>query len=510
MKLRHILPVAALFVAASAPAQQINPITKAVLRGYEQTLKENPKDFETLYQRSAQYYNLSMYDNALTDISRAIEYTPAKESSMLQMEYSLLADICIELKEYGKALDAVNKVLEMSPDSYADLYKKGNIQLHLKDAEGAYRSFSSMQRLKSRSQEAYFGMASACVLMDRKAEAEELLNEARNADPSSAITYCRLGDLYRQMGDNHQAAANYLSAFALADNTDRPLQSLINLGETDFTSVSEAIDYALSRSDNQVPLLFLKGNISNLTGNFNEAYASLTDLLKVPEARQPSVYAALAESCLALNKIDEARGNADRSLELNQNADNMLLKARISRAEGKPAEAVAVLDRLLAKDGSNVDALVCSALANVDLGNNQKALQQLNEAVISNASDPLPLMVRAWLNATVLNNQKSAVADRNRVASMPVEGFPGVAYKALAKALNGKKMDGDAIVEEALAASPTKTDLYHAAVYYAQSGNLEKAVEMRDKARSLGFSNIYLLESDRTANLNLLPIAHLK
>ena len=55
MKIKHIFAISALAVASVAAAQQINPITKAVLDGYDLTLKENPKDYETLYQRAAQY-----------------------------------------------------------------------------------------------------------------------------------------------------------------------------------------------------------------------------------------------------------------------------------------------------------------------------------------------------------------------------------------------------------------------------------------------------------------------
>ena len=50
MKIKHIFAISALAVASVAAAQQINPITKAVLDGYDLTLKENPKDYETLYQ----------------------------------------------------------------------------------------------------------------------------------------------------------------------------------------------------------------------------------------------------------------------------------------------------------------------------------------------------------------------------------------------------------------------------------------------------------------------------
>ena len=52
-----------------------------MLRGYQEILNENPKDYTTLYQRATQYYNLSMYDEALVDIIKALDYTPEKRKS---------------------------------------------------------------------------------------------------------------------------------------------------------------------------------------------------------------------------------------------------------------------------------------------------------------------------------------------------------------------------------------------------------------------------------------------
>lgn len=510
MKLRHILLCAAFTAATSISAQQINPITKAVLEGYEQTLKENPNDYETLYQRAAQYYNLSMYDNALADISRAIDATPAKESSLRLSEFSLLSDIQTELKQYQKALEAAEAALAINPGSYPDLYRKGNILLHLKDADAAYRTFSAMQRLKSRSQEAFFGMAKACLLQGKTQEATELIEQARAADPSSAITYCRLGDLYKEMNDPQQAAANYLSAFGLDNSSGRPLQSLIALGESDYQAVAEAIDYALTRSDNKIPLYFLQANIARITGNYQQAFDAFNQLLSIPAGQAPSVYASLGETCLALNQLDKAQVNIEAAVQADSSADNLLLKSRIELAASKPSSALVDAQKVLSARPSDTEARVTEALAYIQLKEYDKAIASLSDAILSDASDPLPVMLRAYIYSQLQSNAKAAAADYARIANMPAESFPGFAYKAIAKSRGGKKIDADAIIEEALRNNNGKDDYYWAAVYYGQTGDLDKARDMRDKAISSGFSNRYLLDADLTPGLNLQSIRHLK
>lgn len=141
MNIRNLLIGSAICVAMAGNAQQINPMTRAVLNGYQEVLDENPKDYQTLYERAGQYYRLDMYNEALVDIIKAIDYTPAKETIMKSNEYSLLADIYIQTKEYEKALSAVQSALDITPGDYALVYKKGNICLYLKKGEEAYRTF---------------------------------------------------------------------------------------------------------------------------------------------------------------------------------------------------------------------------------------------------------------------------------------------------------------------------------------------------------------------------------
>ena len=131
MKFRNTMLGVAMMLSTAGFAQQINPITKAVLDGYTEYLKENPKDFQTYFERASQYYQLSMYDEALADVAKAIEYTPKKEGDWLMQEYSLLSDIAVENKDYNTALKAIESALEINPEYYPNIYKKGNIQLYL-------------------------------------------------------------------------------------------------------------------------------------------------------------------------------------------------------------------------------------------------------------------------------------------------------------------------------------------------------------------------------------------
>lgn len=513
MRIKTLLLGLTLFACVGAGAQQINPLTKAVLRGYQAILNENPKDYTTLYQRATQYYNLSMYDEALVDIIKALDYTPEKEKDLRIDEYSMLTDIYIQTKEYDKALTAVNNALALSPKDYALLYKKGNVALYLNQPQEAYQSYAAMQRLKSRSQEAFFGMARADIMMNKKEEAKELIKQAENADPSNYLTYCRIGELYEDMHEDENAAANYLSAFSLADSkSSRPLESLISLADKNYPAVEAAIQYAISRTANTDPLYFLQASIAFNSGNYRQAYEGFTRLLQSREGQIASVYANMARCCVALDKISEATTNADLAVLKENSVPNLIVKAETELAANNPSAALLASTKALHIDAYSTDALVQSALANIALGDPKAAMQSLNEAAMIDPANLYARMIRAYVNFNMLDNAKEAILEYGRIGNtIDPENFRDITYKALAQCLAGKKLDADETMKRAILEKENKTkdDYYLAAVYYAQTGNLEKGKEMIDKAINLGYQNLYNLYSNKTANINISPLRHL-
>ncbi len=499
----------ALAASFGIAAQQINPITKAMLDGYEEILKENPNDYQTLYERAAQLYRLSLYDKAQNDLNKALECTPAKEKAYRIQELSLLADVLIEKKEYDSALKTVNDALELSPDNYALIYKKGNICLLLNKPEDAYRAFSSMQRLKTRSQEAYFGMAQACIMMGKTSEADELLKEAEKADSSSYLTYCRVGDLYQEMGQNENAASNYLIGFSMTSDNSRPLNSLVDLGKKDYPAVAAALNYAIDRSTNRVPLLYLKGSIAQVAGFYNDAEDAFTQLAALPQGNEASVYTSLAEAQFALNNLDKANANIDKAISLSPSTEEYIIKSYILIGRDMPASAVTEASKAVASNTDNTDALLAKSYALAADKKGEEALSTLNELIMVAPDNIQALLLRAYVYNNLLNNGKAAVTDFNRIKAEDPDTFKDKAAKSIALAKIGKKMDADAYMTEALATASSPEDTYYAAVYYAQTDNLEKGSELLKKAIYDGYSNKYNIETANTPLFNVAPLRHL-
>ncbi|MCM1290731.1 MAG: hypothetical protein NC201_06720 [Prevotella sp.] len=506
MKLKSILLGVFITSAALCSAQQIDPVTKAMLDGNTEWIQSHPNDYEAYFERAGIYLQLHRLDEAYLDIVKAIENTPSKERDAQMRNFSLLTDILIAQDNLPKAVEAINKALEIDPANYANIYKKGNIYLNLKMPDEAYSTFASMQRLKSRSQEAFFGMAKAKALKGEMDEARDLIKEVEQSDPTNYITYCRIGDFYNSIGLDSDAANNYLFAFALTDNSSTPMNKLLLLGQKNYTAVSQAIQSAAAKAKNNLSLDFLLAEIAYRAGAFNDAYNAYASLLATPDGNDSDLLAGMARTCLALNKIPEAQTASASALNLDPSPSNHILRSKIQRAAKLPSDALAAAKKAYELNPGNIDAVIEIAIDHLSLNNYNDAIYVLNEAIMSNADNPLPLLLRGYAYQIGLKDEKRANSDFSRAAIAPIEEFPDIAYCALAKTLSGKKIDGDAMIERAITKNSGKDAAYWTAVYFAQTGNLDKAREWKNKALSLGYGNIYNLDVNQDANINLSPI----
>jgi tetratricopeptide (TPR) repeat protein len=504
---RYLISLALLTGSLFAVGQQINPITQATLDAYKSMLEENPNDYVVYYQRAAQYYQLSMYDNALDDVQRAISLTPAKEKDSLLREYTLLANIQTEKKDYASALNAVNAALELSPNDYALLYLKGNTCIHLNLLSEARTSFTAMQRIRSRSQEALTGLAKVDVLEGRTAEAKQKMAQLEELNSASATTYCRLGDLYRDLGEPENAAMQYLTGFAISEsNETRAMSSLFDLASENYNAVVVALNTAISKTSNTLPLYFLKGNIAFENGHYVDAESAFAVLLNSEDGKQATVYNRMASTLYALNKMTDALQYINQAVSMEPMPYNYVTKAQIELAMGNNVSALAMAKKAYDSAKDSVLALSEMALANISLKNYSDALKNLNEAIMEDGSNVELIMVRAYLYGKLMGDEKNSRNDYQRAAALNAESVEAFANKAIAQALSGKQLDSTSTLKTAEQKAVSADDYYWLAVAYSQIGNLDKGREMLAKCKSLGYENIYNLEVNNIANLNIAPL----
>lgn len=491
-------------------AQQINPITEAVLQNYGEILAENPKDYVTLYDRASQYYDMGEYVRALSDIDMALEYIPDNDNAYRQAAYSLKSDILTSQKNYNAALEAVNAALKVNPVSQPDLYKAGNIYLLTNNPGEALKAFQRLQRENPRSQEAFYGIAKAYVMSGNRAEAEKLIKEVESLGMQSFITYCRIGDLYADMGNLKDAAANYTIAYTMEDNSIRPVESLKVINKKDPKTVMGAIDDMIVSKPDNLALLYIKAILAFDWGNYSEAEKACKDLAKGLEEDSPAVYRMMGMSQLAQNKLDEAAQSIETAEKLAPSDAGVILdKAEITIIKD-PKSAYDLAVKALTLNPDNERGEMVAATAAMKAGKYLEAQTILNNMILSNPSNIEALLLRGYLNSEYLKDGKSGLADYTRAGNAQQNGsVENLVYAALGKAKTNKKLDADGMINEAIGKATDKDAFYLIAIYFAQTGNLEKAKEYMDKAVASGYGNLYNLQRNDTPLLNLQPIQHL-
>lgn len=509
MKFLPTICAFALLCSATSFAQKIDPITQAVLEGYGELLQENPKDYESLYERGAQYYQLGMLEEAKKDLESALQYIPKKDTDGLQRAYTLLSGIQSATNDYEGALNSINEALALKPGDYNNTFKKGNILLQLNRNDEAYRTFSSMQSLKSRSQEAYYGMARVAIRRQDMQDAESLMKEIENADPKNPRTFIRLGELYREMNQLENASANYIVSLALGANPSIPLTALNEMAAENYKAVATALDFAVDKTSDKSTALLLKGSIAMNSGNYYDAEDAYQKLLKYPDGKTGRAYKSLAFIRFALGDIPGATEAINQAINLEQKSDSYMLKAEIEMAAQNYHGAVTDANEAIRLDPNNTDAYIVAGQAYALAGNGNEAISQLNKAIMIEPDNMKALLTRAYVNQEVLGNSKQAVTDFNRIILEQPAEFPDITIKAIAQTKAGKKVDADSLIASSLSDNPSAEDLYWGAVYYAQTGDLERAKALADQAEFQGYSNQAMLKKTMTPWLNLAPVRHL-
>lgn len=509
--LKISLTYALIGVASVAGAQQLNPITEAVLQQYNEILAENPKDYITLFDRASQYYELGDFNRALSDIDMALEYTPAKESEYRVAELNLKSDIQTTQKNYSGALKSVQDGLAIEPSSQPLQYKQGNLYLLTSNPQEALKSFQQLQRISPRSQEAFYGMAKANALLGKNQEASDLLEEVKKFGSQTPVTYCRIGDLYADMGNYNDATANYLLAYTMDATGTRPLESLRFLARKDPSKVMAALNGIIADSPENYAFNFVKAMLAYEGGMYSEAEKAGLELQDKLENESPEVYRLLALSQLAQNKMNDAVSNIKKAEALAPDNVSLLSDKALILSTTSPSEAYTASAKALSLAPENESIMLIAAKTAMESGKYEEAQKLLNNLVLNDPSNGEALILRAYLNTEFLKDGKAGVTDYTRAGNISQNGdVRNMVIAALGKSKSGKKLDADGIIGEAVEkAGNNKDDLYYIAIYYAQTGNLEKAKSFVDKAVANGYSNIYNLKTNNTPLLNLTPIHHL-
>lgn len=514
MKLNIILFAAIVVLSpvlsANAQSSIQNPMTQAVLAVYEEELRENPNDYNVLMSRADEYYRHDEYIRALADVDKVLQLAPETEEDVRLRAYVLRAGIYNETKRPTEALEDLNKAAALAPDSYSVIYQKANTEFQLGKYAEAKLDFAKLQRLNPRGVEAYIGLARVAVKENNLGTANEMLASAVNLDPNNAETYVRRASVRRIMGDHNGAVDDLILAISSDNKHPRAMQELIDYGNTNYPATMAGLSNAVSQAPQVGMFRYIRAMIAQAHCHYLAAINDYQTILDERLYNYHGIYASIAECNYCLGNYTDALDFIDRALGMvRDNADHYVLRSKILRAMGRYDDAVKAGASALAVDRQNNDALAEMALGYVGVGNYEEASNLLGEAILNDAENPRYLMLRAWVMEKYLNKPTAAEEIYNTVADMEHFYIDNPrSLKGFAQLFLGQTELGKQWINNIL---DTVTDYdglihYYGACFFAQLGDVERAMELAGKSLDLGYANYHDWTEAIDGRVNVAPL----
>ena len=486
------------------------PMTKAVMRVYQNLLEEDPQDYETYYHRACEYYKHNEYSKALSDINNALKYTPEPQISLKVEQLILRANIYEGQGNLNEALNDLNSAYNLDPSSYIVLYQKANIEYQLEKYTEAKADYLRMQRINNRSQEALIGLARIAVKENNYGLANEYSDQAVDIDPSQADIYVRRASVKSMMGNYNGAVDDLILAISTDNNNTKALQELVALSNTNYPAVASGLSNAIRQAPKVGMFYYIRAVIAESHHKYLAAISDYKKIIYENLYNYSGIYNSIAKCYYSLGNYVEALDNVDYALSASKkNKEYFLTKAKILSAFKNSIAAIECCNSALAIDANHNDALLQKSLAQTELGEYENATALLGEITLNDDSNAYAYLQRAWILDKFMKQNKNAQTFYNRVISLPSNDIKS--YKGFAYHLTGDNTNALTWIQNVLAATKTSDgyEYYIATCFYALCGDNENALKCMEIALQKGYANYHDWVTNTDGCINVAPIREL-
>lgn len=520
MKLKKILPVIVLAVAAASPSEvcaavPYDNISRAVMNTYDEMLRENFRDYEVLYRRANDYYHHEEYLKALDDLERAIKYCPETDTEMLLPIYALRSATYWQLKRYSQALPDVDKVLEIDPTNSPALNMRANLQLDLDNLTAAKTDFEKLRRLNPRSIDAIFGLAKVAAREKNFGLANEYCEMAVSIMPKNSAVYVNRSEVKQLMGDYNGAVDDLILAMATDSSDPMALPGLVSMADANYAAVMTGLSNAIKSAPRTPLYYFLRGSIAAAHYHYTTAISDFRHIIENNLYNYSGLYTLLAECYYALGDYQTALDNVETALQKYDEDDDVahyyVVRSNILRAMDDCDRALASADRALDFTPELPEAITAKALALVGLKKYDEASALFGENIMNEPYEPMGYFYRAWVLNDYMNQAKAAKTYYERVIDLELDHSERIgSMLGFARLFAGQTPRAIAWIEECLE-QPDYDGRTHylGACFYAWAGRTDKALECMEKSLKSGYANYYDWTRNSDARINVAPIRNL-
>ena len=331
-------------------------------------------------------------DSAIVQFERALTLDPgyARASAGLGLAYFEKYRLTKEPSLVNKARSACERALTLDAQSPHGNICLGVVHRGIGQYQAAVSDFQMAIASDPNNDEAYRGLASAFVELNRMQDAEETYKKAISIHPQYASGYGQLAHLYRREAKYTLAIAEYKKAIELAPEDARYWFSIgadyYNAG--DYPRSIDALQKAITirpsyQAYSNLGLSYLAlRRFPDAIASFEQAVALGSHIIQTFGNLGRAYYYFPSKRDLARSPLEKALQLAAADLNVNpQDADVYTLAAEYSAMLGKRSEAIQHLNKALQLRPNDAETLYFAGIVHAVLGERDKAITWLQAAM---------------------------------------------------------------------------------------------------------------------------------
>ena len=207
---------------------------------------ENKEALWALCEIYKRFINKELYINDLTkNINSAHEYAGklleiSKENEKPEI-FRYLAFLCRKKSEYNKAIEYLNKAIEISPTDSENYIELSQLLIDIRRYNEALQIARNLANLSPDRYDGYYTAGKALILLGRYEEAVESFKTAIEKDPNYHLSYSQLGKSLLPLERYEEAEEYFMKALKLSPKNR---QALFGLADSylDTGKVDDAIE----------------------------------------------------------------------------------------------------------------------------------------------------------------------------------------------------------------------------------------------------------------------------
>lgn len=332
---------------------------------------------EIFYAQGKISYQAGKYEKAIQDLNKAIELNPAYADA-----YYVRGNAYYDIKENDKAIDDYTLAIQFNPKSADAYYWRGNTHRLVRQDDKALSDFANTITLDRNYTEAYYWKARTHydLMQDEKAIENYNMAIQLKADYTDAIFW--RGQAHYDLQKYDAAIADYGKTMTLKSDYPEVFYWRANayFSLRKYNEAIQDFNKAIQQKPDHAESYFYRGKVKYYA---NQNQESLNDLAKAAELKPSYADAYYWQGVVnyALAKYEVVVENCSKAIEINpQHSDAFYYKAIARYALAKDEDAIADFDKSIAIKPA-ADSYYWRGLSKYNLQNYAEAIADISKAL---------------------------------------------------------------------------------------------------------------------------------